>query len=149
MELLFRSSLNAPPAVVWLWATSSKGVNGELMPLLRMRGLKPFEALRDADPVLGVPLGTCWLLLFGVLPVDRVLLTPVAFEAGRHFAEESPMWSLRRWRHERTVRPEGEGTLIEDRLNFEARVFGPATKYFVRFLFTHRHRQLRRHFNGE
>ena len=58
---------------------------------------------------LGVPLGRCWLLLFGLLPFEYDELTLVRLEPGRGFLERSRMLSLRHWEHERTLEPSGRG----------------------------------------
>lgn len=86
------------------------------------------------------------VLLFGVLPVDRLDLTLLEFEAGRRFLEQSPMLSMRCWRHERIVSPCAGGVRITDNLAFAPRLARPLVALFVRWLFRHRHRVLRRRF---
>ncbi len=75
------SDLSAPPEAVWRHAIGLRGINNELMPLMRMtmpRGLS--DAAIDQMP-LGRPLGRAWMLLFGLLPVDFDDLTIAEYEA--------------------------------------------------------------------
>lgn len=147
MERVFTTSLRTPPETLWRWAASAEGVNSELMPLLRMTGLKSFEDIQAIDFHPGEAVCTSWLLLFGLLPVDRIRLTLLEYEAGTRFVEQSPMLTMRLWRHERTIRDDGgTGSVLEDRLTFQGRVPGPLTGAIVGLIFQHRHRRLRRHF---
>jgi ligand-binding SRPBCC domain-containing protein len=100
---------------------------------------------------VGVPIGRCWLRLFGVLPFDYDLLTIAELDRGRSFDEQSTMLSMRTWRHQRTVTPEGDAkAVVRDRITFELRApLRPATAVVaagLRALFGHRHRRLQRHF---
>ena len=63
------------------------------------------------------------------------------------------MLSMRRWRHERTLEPDGEAkTVVRDRLTFELRgslrLLTPLVAAGIGALFSHRHRRLQRHFGG-
>lgn len=145
VELSFRSELSAPPARVWSWITSADGIARELRPLLRMTMPRQVRRLQDAHLAPGRPLFRSWLLLFGILPIDRSDLTLLELVEGRGFVEESPMLALRRWRHERTLEPRGAGTVLTDRLAFEPRLASGLTRWFVETLFRHRHAVLRRH----
>jgi ligand-binding SRPBCC domain-containing protein len=63
------------------------------------------------------------------------------------------MMSMRRWRHERSVTPDGDGkTIVHDRLTFELRTplrpLTPVIAAGIRALFGHRHRRLQQHFIG-
>ena len=58
--------------------------------------------------------------LFGVLPFDYDELKLVELSPGRGFHEESTMLSMRLWRHERTLEPDGDAkTVVRDHLTFE------------------------------
>src|SRR5262249_22412760 len=103
-------------------------------------------SLEDADVVPGQPIGRSRLLLFGVLPIDRMDITVIELEPGRRFLERSPVRSQRLWQHERTVEPTGEGCLLTDRPTFEPRAGGPVMAAFLRAVFRNRHRVLRRLF---
>jgi ligand-binding SRPBCC domain-containing protein len=102
----------------------------------------------EAQVVLGQPIGRSTLLLFGVVPIDRMDVTLVELEPGRRFLERSAVRSQRLWQHERTVVPDGEGCTLTDRIDFEPRLFGPVVAAFMRRVFRHRHRVLRRTFGS-
>ncbi len=145
------SRLDAPPAIVWDRITTAAGINDEMRPIMRMsfpRG----ETKLDPDKVeLGVPLGRCWLLLFGLIPFDYDELTLVRLEPGRGFLERSRMMSQRLWEHERNLDPAGPGgCLITDRVAWEPRLGLPGAplRPLIRRFFAHRHRRLRRRFDG-
>lgn len=148
--LTFSSTLAAPAERVWAAATSAAGINGELMPLVRMTFPAGFEELAPDDIVPGRVVGRCWLLAAGVLPFDRHAL---GFESlrdepgplGRGFVEESSSWLQRRWRHERVVVSRGPSRCeVIDRLTVEPRleVMRPLVERVVRRIFAHRHRRL-------
>jgi ligand-binding SRPBCC domain-containing protein len=112
------------------------------------RGAKDLTV--DTVPV-GTPIGRCWMRLFGVLPFDYDHLTIAELVPGRSFDEQSTMMSMRSWRHERTIEPDGDAkTIVRDRLTFELRTpLRPLTPLVARgigALFSHRHRRLQRHF---
>ncbi len=143
--------LGATAAEVWRHATSLDGINREMAPWLRMtapaaaRGV----ALDDASATLGQPLFASLVLLGGVLPVERMHVTLTELEPGRRFVERSPMLTVRRWRHERTIDPHLAGCRVTDRVSFEPRIAlaAMALRAAVRAFFAHRHRQLGRIFN--
>lgn len=60
------------------------------------------------------------------------------------------MWWLRSWRHERSVRAEGAGCVLEDRLTAVPRLpgFGWVARALVRLTFRHRHRRLAARFGA-
>ena len=99
------------------------------------------------DPA-SAPIGERWfrsrLLLLGVLPVDYDDLTLIAVTPGRGFHERSAMRSMRVWEHERTLEPDGDGTLVTDRLTFvpRVRVATGAQRALVAWTFTRRQRRL-------
>jgi len=148
-----RSIVDAPAQRVWARVVTPEGINDELRPWMTMsmpRGQKSLTV--DTIPV-GAPVGRCWMRLFGVLPFDYDHLTIEELLPGRGFHEESTMLSMRRWRHERTLEPDGEAkTLVRDRLTFDLRaplrVLTPVVAAGIGALFTHRQRRLQRHFGG-
>ena len=106
---------------------------------------------RPADVVLGQPWFRSWVLVLGLVPYDRMHITPVVLDAdGRRFVEESTMLWMRAWRHERFVEAVDDGCRLTDRLTPTPRIpgFGPVVRAFVRVLFRHRHRRLRARFSG-
>jgi hypothetical protein len=115
---------------------------------MRMTAPPHVKSLIDAGEhgaTLGRPLFRSYYLLLGCVPVDRVQMTLIELEPGRRFVEQSPMLSMRLWRHERTVESRQADTVVTDTLTFEPRFAAPVTKWFIRTVFTHRHAVLRRH----
>lgn len=149
IELAFESELSASPEEVWAWITSIRGIRLEMAPLLRMttpRGVRSLEDLLENPALrLGERLFRSRLLLFGVLPIDYSDLTLIELRPGAGFIEESPMGSMRRWRHERTIVRSERGVYLRDRLVFEPRLPARLAEPVVRQLFTHRHRMLKRY----
>ena len=147
IALEFRSRLDAPAEVVWHAATSLSDINDELGPLLRLRGPAGLETIGDLAGHEGTVRAGLWL--FGIVPIDRMLVQLETIEAAR-FVERSRLVSMRTWRHDRRVEPAERGCLLEDRLTLEPRLWGTGwlLRLFVRRLFIHRHRRLR-HRYGE
>lgn len=142
-----RSRLAAPADVVWFHATSMRGVNAELFPLVRMTHPRGLDSLAQREVPLGTRVFRSWILLAGIVPIDYDDLTFVALEPGR-FLERSPMLTQRAWEHERRVEPSGTGCLVTDRIRSEPRVaaLAPAFRLVFRLAFALRHRNLRRRF---
>jgi ligand-binding SRPBCC domain-containing protein len=145
-KLEFSSELSVSTEQAWQWATSIEGIQRELMPVIRMSFPKAVEDLSQIDVKPGERLFRSWILLGGFLPFDYSDLTFVELIPGLRFVEESPVGSMKYWRHERHLEATPTGTRISDRLSFEPR-FPPrgVTVGFIRLLFTHRHRQLRKY----
>ena len=146
-----KSIVDAPTEQVWARVVTPDGINDELRPWMTMsmpRGANDLTV--DTVPV-GTPIGRCWMRLFGVLPFDYDHLTIAELDPGRGFDEQSTMLSMRSWRHERTVEPDGDAkTVVRDRLTFELRTplrpLTPIVTPGIGALFGHRHRRLQRHF---
>ena len=98
----------------------------------------------DVDIRLGRPLFRSWVLLFGVLPIDRSDLTLIEPEVGHRFVELSPMLTMKLWRHERTIEPRENGCTLTDRVEFQPRLAVGVTRWFITTVFTHRHEVIRR-----
>jgi ligand-binding SRPBCC domain-containing protein len=142
--------LAAPADAVWQHVTSVEGVNGELMPLMRMTVPR---ALRDAtldDLPLGQRAGRSWILLFGVIPVDYDDLAIAERGPGHRFLEQSTMLTQSRWWHERSVEAAADGCRISDHLTWQgrARPFGAMYRIVIPIVFRHRHRRLRKRFGS-
>ena len=143
------SRLATPADEVWAAVTTAEGVNAELLPLVRMtlpRGLDDFSI---ADVEDGTTLGRSWILLFGVIPIDYDDIHLERIEPGRAFHERSTMLTQRRWEHDRTVDPDGEGAcVVTDSVRFEPRLPLPPRLLLpvFRAFFRRRHRRLRRRF---
>jgi ligand-binding SRPBCC domain-containing protein len=150
-----RTFLAAAAPEVWDHVVTEDGINDELMPLMRMTMPKAFRGRTIADVSPPERLGRSWILLFGVLPFDYDDIGIAELEPGRRFLEQSTMFSMRRWQHERTVSPEDEGCSVRDRIEFELR--GPlrrvgwlhrALRAGLRRVFRHRHHRLARRFGA-
>lgn len=143
-DLSFSSTLAAAPEQVWRWITSVDGISKELWPLLKMTVPRGFVDITSVRVEPGKPLFRSWVLLFGIVPVDRSDLTLESLDTGRGFVEESPMLGMRLWRHERRLEPQPRGTVLTDRLTFEPRVAAPLVRWFIGSVFKHRHLVLQR-----
>ncbi|HEV2311322.1 MAG TPA: hypothetical protein VGU73_12445 [Acidimicrobiia bacterium] len=146
MRLSVELALPADRAEVWTEVSSVGGVNRECSPFVRMTdptGGAPFDAepWRAGAPVL-------WQLLFGVIPVDRHRVELVALDDGRGFRESSSSWWHRVWHHERTLRDDPGGCVVQDFVEIEPRVgvLSPVVGWAVGRMFDRRHRYLRRRF---
>lgn len=137
------SFVSASPQEAWQWITSVKGISTELSPYLRMSAPKGISALHDLKHEPGKPMFRSIIYLFGLLPVDYSDLTLLELNSGVGFIEQSPMGSMRHWRHERTIHPAEQGCTITDVLSFEPRLASKLCRGIIQWLFTHRHRVLR------
>lgn len=146
--LTFSSDLTASPERVWEWMTSTSGILKEMAPIMRMTVPRSFEDLATTSVPLGQRLFRSWVLLFGVLPIDRSDLTLLSLDVGKGFVEESPMLTMKLWRHERTIQAVEGRTRLTDRLTFQPRFMSPLIGWFIRTIFEHRHRVLRKELGG-
>lgn len=146
MSLNFESRLYVCAEQAWDWITSVQGISAEIWPFFRMTVPKHISSLEDLPIKRGVRMFRSYFLLLGVLPVDYSDLTLLEFHAGRGFIEQSPMGSMKLWRHERFIEPcpsDPRAVLLIDRLTFQSRVAKRFVRWFVRQLFDHRHHVLR------
>ncbi|MGB1762440.1 hypothetical protein [Alloalcanivorax xenomutans] len=147
ITLRFESRLSVPESRIWQWITSVDGIAAELRPWLRMTAPKGIHSLDDVEVRCGTRLFRSYIFLFGVLPIDYSDMTLLALDPGRGFLEQSPMGSMALWRHERRILPcedDPDSHLLVDQLMFKPRLAAPLTRWFIRRVFTHRHRVLRR-----
>lgn len=145
IELQFESKLRSPRERVWAWITSLEGISAEIWPFFRMTVPKHVRHITDLDVKPGAPLFRSYIFLFGFIPIDYSDLTLVEIEQGRGFVEESPMGSMKRWRHERRIvdcPTDPSAVLLIDRLTFQPRWARIAVGWFIRRVFEHRHRVL-------
>jgi hypothetical protein len=147
--LTFASELGASMASVWEVVGTMNGVNAELAPWLRMTAPPEASNMRIEDAPVGRPLFASWVLLAGILPIDRHYFMLAQVELGRGFVEESTSWSQRRWEHRRQLEPRGDRVCtLTDRLTFKPRLSlsGPLLERVIRSIFRHRHGRLRERF---
>lgn len=146
IRLSFESALRASADECWTHATSVAGLSAEMRPLLRMTIPTGKTSILDFETGPGKPMFRSWLLLFGVLPVDRSDLTLLEVEPGRRFLEQSPMLGMKLWRHERIIVPVSGGATVIDNIEFAPRFASFIVRWFVNLFFRHRHSVLRRKF---
>jgi hypothetical protein len=144
IRLRFESRLAAPADAVLAEALTMRGVNAELMPLLRMSYPSEAENFDLQQAPLKQTLFQSWLLLGGVIPVDRHAL---AFERLHDdgFDERSTSWIQKVWIHRRRIVGSGKGCIVSDELEFQPRLPLPAAipAALARRVFEHRHARLR------
>ena len=148
-----QSIVDAPAEQVWARVVTPEGINDELRPWMTMSMPRGAESLTVDNVPIGTPIGRAWLRLLGVLPFDYDRLTIAELEPGHSFHEESTMMSMRQWRHERSVTPDGDSkSIVRDRVTFQLRaplrLATPVIAAGIRALFGHRHRRLQRHFGN-
>ena len=151
ISLHFESRLKAPREQVWQWITSLRGISAELSPLLRMSAPRGVRGITDLDFQPGRRLFRSRVYLFRLLPIDRSDLTLLELDPGRGFLEQSPVWSMRLWRHERRILDcaDDPGTVrLIDRLSFTPRWTPRLAGWFLRRVFLHRHAVLRSTFGS-
>jgi len=151
ISLHFESRLSAPRERVWQWITSLRGISAELSPLLRMTAPRGVRNIVDLEFTPGVRLFRSRVYLFGILPIDRSDLTLLELDPGRGFLEQSPMLSMRLWRHERRIIDySGDASAVRliDHLTFSPRWAPGLVRWFLRLVFLHRHAVLRSTFAG-
>jgi hypothetical protein len=149
--LTFTSELNASMAAAWEVVGTMRGVNAELAPWLSMTAPPEASNMRIEDAPVGRPMFTSWVLLRGILPIDRHFFMLAQVDPGRGFAEDSKSFSQRRWEHRRNLEPRGESMcILSDRLTFTPRLnlSGPVLVRVIGAIFRHRHRRLRERFGG-
>ena len=146
------SLVNGSKSDVWDSISSFKGVNRELSPFLQMTCPEPNTKLSKSMESHDTPLFTSWLLLFGFLPVEYDCLRLENVTEGEGFKERSSMLMMSEWHHDRTLISENVNetlrTRVIDVISFTPRLYilGWIMVYIVRFLFHHRHVNLRRQF---
>jgi ligand-binding SRPBCC domain-containing protein len=151
-EITVSSRLDAPSGAVWERVTTSEGIRDEMRPFLRMTLPPGVDRLTSESIELGKPIGRSWILLFGLLPFDYDEITLVRIDPNRGFLERSRMLSQRVWEHERTLEPlEDGGCRITDRVSWQPNLGLPPKplRPVIAWFFRHRHKRLRRHFDGE
>lgn len=135
---------------LWRHIVCMVNVNKELMPYLRMTYPSDMSELpTGVDIPSGVTLFTSVLLLFGIIPFDLHYLKLDRIVEGKAFYENSTTLMQRYWKHTRTLTEKGNGvTQLTDVVEFMPRLsfLGPIVFMIVRFLFQHRHRQLKKSF---
>ena len=93
------------------------------MPIVRMTLPRGVDRLDIATVPVGERIGRCWILLFGLIPIDWDDLTLERLDPPNGFHERSSLASMRVWEHERWIEPvPGGGCVLRDRVSFEPRL---------------------------
>jgi len=152
ISLRFESKLHSSAECVWEWITSIEGISDEMWPYFRMSVPRGIRSLTDLEIKLGEPMFRSYFFLFGILSIDFSDMTLVDLDSGRGFFEQSPMGSMKLWRHERRIVPpisDSGGVLLIDELTFRPRLVRRLVGWFIKQVFTHRHKVLRTHHTYE
>ena len=151
ISIRFESKLLARRERIWEWITSVKGISAEMWPFFRMTSPKSVQSLADVQLQPGVRMFRSYIFLFGVLPIDYSDMTLLELTPGVGFIEQSPMGSMKLWRHERHIAPcpsEPGVFLLVDQLTFHPRMARRLVGWFICRVFTHRHKVLRENLDG-
>lgn len=152
IELSYSTALGADADEVWAHATQMEGVNYELMPLARMTAPARWRRARLDQAPLGEEAFASYILVAGLIPVDRHRLRLVELGPERRFLERSSSLHNRLWQHERTVEPvAARRCTVTDRLAIEPRlaVAAPLVRRVAGLVFSHRHGRLIRRFGSD
>ncbi len=144
------SSTPSVPAEEFLTTLTMAGVNAELHPLVRMTAPESFSARSILDWPQQQRLFQSWILLLGLIPIDRHTFFFEVIDAQRGFSERSTSWTNAFWSHERKVVAVGPGCRVTDLVGFKSRV--PLVDIFLnpiyQLVFRQRHKNLRRRFSA-
>jgi len=144
-QVTVHSRLPVGPEELWRRVSSVEGINFEMGPWLKFVGPSDLDALAGSGES-----GTVGLRLKGPagFPLGRYRLGLVRLDPGRGFLEQTRMLPFLLWQHERMIEPEGDGSLITDRLGWRWKLslLDPLLRFGVRAFFQHRHRRLRSFF---
>jgi hypothetical protein len=126
------------------------GISREMSPFFRMTAPPDFQSLADVRVEPGKRLFRSRVFLFVVLPIDYSDITLLELTPQQGFVEQSPMRSMRLWRHERRIESadSDDAVILIDRLTFEPRHARAFVGWFMNKVFRHRHAVLRKAFDG-
>lgn len=130
---------------VMLATLTLDGVNAELSPLVRMTAPARFAQRPLHEWPERQTLFKSWILLLGVLPVDRHAFYLHSVMPGKGFVETSTSTINALWKHERTIVPLAAGCRVTDAVEFRCRLplLGYLLKPVYEVVFWWRHRHLR------
>ncbi len=117
----FSSNLSSPAEEI-LSSLTMTGVNTELSPLVRMTAPSSFATRSIFEWPERQMLFKSWILLFGILPIDRHTFLFERIQAGVGFTERSTSWTNRYWCHERKVVSLGSACQVVDTVTFQSRI---------------------------
>jgi len=127
-----------------------QNVNRELSPLVRMTVPPQWSDRPIYEWPVGRVLFSSWILLFGVLPIDRHTFFLQSTDRQQGFEEESRSLINNRWHHCRTIECNSASCRVTDVVEFQCRL--PVLAHLLlplyRLVFQHRHQVLKSHYNG-
>jgi len=140
-----RSSDLAASADAVLATLTLAGVNAELRPLVRMTAPAHWARVPLHEWPEQQVLFRSWILLLGVLPVDRHAFFLRRVVPGRGFEETSTSTMNAAWNHARDIVAIEGGCRVTDTVEFRNRipVLGYLLKPVYQLVFWNRHRILR------
>lgn len=122
-----------------------KGVNTELSPLIRMTAPLKWSHQAIFEWPTGRILFSSWILLFGIIPIDRHTFFFQSIDSQRGFVEKSSSLTNKLWHHCRDIHLNGSSCQVTDTVEFQCRL--PLLTYILapvyRFVFRNRHKVLR------
>ena len=121
------------------------GVNYELGPLVKMTAPEEWKGRAILEWPEGRLLFSSWILLLGVIPIDRHHFQLDAVLPGEGFVENSSSTTNRFWRHSRTIQSASAGCRVTDTVQYENRLplLGALFKPVYRLVFSWRHHRLK------
>lgn len=149
--LRFSRSSNLPVAAEVVLATLTlSGVNAELRPLVRMTAPADYARRPLREWPERQPLFNSWILLLGVLPVDRHAFYLQSVTPGKGFVETSTSVLNAAWNHQRTIVPVAGGCRVTDTVEYRSRIalLGYLLKPVYQLVFWNRHRNLGSRYGG-
>ncbi len=125
-------------------------VNAELRPLVRMTAPKSWASRSILEWPERQALFQSWILLFGVVPIDRHSFYFEIINPAEGFVESSSSTANSVWRHQRTVAPIRSGCRLTDTIHYQNRapLLGALFKPLYGLVFFCRHRYLRTKYAG-
>ncbi|AMQ89197.1 hypothetical protein ASQ50_11095 [Marinobacter sp. LQ44] len=127
-----------------------KGVNRELSPLIRMTAPSEWSSKPIFEWPSGRVLFSSWILLFGILPIDRHTFFFQSIDRQRGFVEVSSTLTNKLWHHRRDINRNGALCWVTDTVEFQCRlpVLADVLAPVYRLIFKHRHQVLRSYYGG-
>tara|TARA_R110002049_G_scaffold229987_1_gene402124 strand:+ start:446 stop:898 length:453 start_codon:yes stop_codon:yes gene_type:complete len=143
------SNLNITPEEVKGLLTM-KGVNRELSPFIRMTAPPEWSDKPIYEWPTDEALFSSWILLFGILPIDRHTFFFKRIDGQQGFAEASSSTTNKLWLHRREFVRNGDLCRVTDTVEFHCRlpILGYVLAPIYHFIFKHRHRVLRAQYGG-
>ena len=147
IKLSFESKFDVEKKVLVDHSFSMKGVNAELFPWLRLT--YPAGILRENVEAPGRFFFHSWVLFLGFIPIDYYSFYFTSYNIDGHFYENSSSLTYKNWCHIREVSETEGGCTLKDELEIKPHLIflSPLIRFFVRRLFIHRHRVLKKKFN--